>query len=69
MPGEPFASITAEPTGALNREREVLLVWHRQARDVGPENEDGEDALEDEQGAAQQAEGAETPSQVAEQEQ
>lgn len=26
-PGEPFADIRAEPTGALIREREVLLVW------------------------------------------
>ena len=26
-PGEPFARIEAEPTAALNREREVLLVW------------------------------------------
>lgn len=28
-PGEPFAAVSAEPTGALNREREVLLVWNR----------------------------------------
>ena len=28
-PGEPFAAISAEPTGALNREREVLLVWNQ----------------------------------------
>jgi len=27
IPGEPFARIEAEPTAALNREREVLLVW------------------------------------------
>ncbi|MEJ2514090.1 MAG: rod shape-determining protein MreC [Gammaproteobacteria bacterium] len=26
-PGEPFARVEAEPTAALNREREVLLVW------------------------------------------
>ena len=26
-PGEPFARIEAEPTAALNRDREVLLVW------------------------------------------
>ena len=32
LPGEPFAKVVAEPTGALNREREVLLVWHRAAR-------------------------------------
>jgi len=28
-PGEPFAEILAEPTAALNREREVLLVWQQ----------------------------------------
>jgi len=26
-PGEPFANVSAEPTAALNRTREVLLVW------------------------------------------
>jgi rod shape-determining protein MreC len=26
-PGDPFAHVEAEPTAALNREREVLLVW------------------------------------------
>jgi len=26
-PGDPFANVEAEPTAALNREREVLLVW------------------------------------------
>jgi hypothetical protein len=26
-PGDPFARVEAEPTAALNREREVLLVW------------------------------------------
>jgi rod shape-determining protein MreC len=26
-PGEPFANVIAEPTAALNRTREVLLVW------------------------------------------
>ena len=26
-PGEPFANVTAEPAAALNRTREVLLVW------------------------------------------
>jgi rod shape-determining protein MreC len=31
IPGEPFANITAQPTGALNREREVLLVWNQPA--------------------------------------
>ena len=34
IPGEPFANVTAQPTGALNREREVLLVWNQPA--VGP---------------------------------
>ncbi len=29
-PGEPFAEIVAEPTAALNREREILLVWQRE---------------------------------------
>jgi len=33
LPGEPFARVIAEPTGSLNREREVLLVWNRSARD------------------------------------
>lgn len=28
-PGEPFASVEAEPTAALNRTRQVLLVWER----------------------------------------
>jgi rod shape-determining protein MreC len=32
-PGEPFADISAEPTGALNREREVLLVWSGPSED------------------------------------
>jgi rod shape-determining protein MreC len=32
LAGEPFAVITAEPTGALNRAREVLLVWNRPAQ-------------------------------------
>ncbi|MGD8964056.1 MAG: rod shape-determining protein MreC, partial [Gammaproteobacteria bacterium] len=39
VPGEPFANVTAEPTGALNREREVLLVWHRPARERAPTEE------------------------------
>jgi len=33
LPGEPFAHVIAEPTGSLNREREVLLVWNRSARE------------------------------------
>lgn len=28
-PGEPFAEIIADPSAALNREREVLLVWQQ----------------------------------------
>jgi rod shape-determining protein MreC len=39
-PGEPFADINAEPTGALNREREVLLVWS------GPTEDQQEVALD-----------------------
>ena len=31
-PGEPFMAVEAEPTGALIREREVLLVWGNPAR-------------------------------------
>jgi len=69
MPGEPFASITAEPTGALNREREVLLVWHRQVRDVDPQVEDEGNEPGDDQGVARQADGAETPSPPREQQQ
>lgn len=34
--GESFAVIAAEPTGALNREREVLMVWNRPLRRVEP---------------------------------
>lgn len=33
LPGEPFAHVVAQPTGSLNREREVLLVWNRSSRD------------------------------------
>ncbi len=40
LPGEPFAKVVAEPTGALNREREVLLVWSRVSRpEASPEEE------------------------------
>ena len=28
IPGQPFAEITAQPTAALDRDREVLLVWN-----------------------------------------
>jgi rod shape-determining protein MreC len=46
-PGEPFADINAEPTGALNREREVLLVWSGPAADPDKEILDAtEEALE-----------------------
>lgn len=34
-PGEPFARIEAEPTAALNRNREVLLVWQGGEFDEG----------------------------------
>ena len=56
VPGEPFANVTAEPTGALNREREVLLVWHRPARERAsteetPASSSGEAAGADETAA------------------
>jgi rod shape-determining protein MreC len=39
-PGEPFATVTAEPAAALNRTREVLLVWSGKP----PEGDDGSDS-------------------------
>ena len=42
--GESFAVIAAEPTGALNREREVLLVWNRPVPQGDPS---GEPALDE----------------------
>ncbi len=41
LPGEPFANVAAEPTGSLNREREVLLVWNRTSRGEDPSEGDG----------------------------
>jgi len=41
LPGEPFANVAAEPTGSLNREREVLLVWNRAGRGDAPPDSDG----------------------------
>jgi len=41
-PGEPFAAVSAEPTGALNREREVLLVWNQMPAPDVPEADDRE---------------------------
>ncbi|MGB5211376.1 MAG: rod shape-determining protein MreC [Gammaproteobacteria bacterium] len=43
-PGEPFADVTAEPTAALNRKREVLLVW-QQAGNTGAA-ESGDDGAD-----------------------
>lgn len=42
-PGEPFARVEAEPTAALNRTRQVLLVWEggeAAAEDAPPPGED-----------------------------
>lgn len=48
LPGEPFAIVTAEPTGALNREREVLLVWNRPAQRSGvPAQAPGDEAADE----------------------
>jgi rod shape-determining protein MreC len=41
LPGEPFSNVLAEPTGSLNREREVLLVWSRTDRGEGAPARDG----------------------------
>jgi rod shape-determining protein MreC len=51
-PGEPFMAVEAEPTGALIREREVLLVWGNPAREeapppAGPDTLGGEPGAED----------------------
>lgn len=48
LAGEPFAKVVAEPTGSLNREREVLLVWNRSNRDDAGESEEvtGADTVE-----------------------
>ena len=54
-PGEPFADINAEPTGALNREREVLLVWSGPAEDSEEEGpgDSGEAVVTDPDGGDQ----------------
>jgi rod shape-determining protein MreC len=49
-PGEPFMAVEAEPTGALIREREVLLVWGNPAREETPPPA-GPDTLADEPSA------------------
>lgn len=54
-PGEPFAVVEAEPTGALNREREVLLIW------AAPGPAEKEDASGDAASAPAQAAGRERP--------
>jgi rod shape-determining protein MreC len=46
-PGEPFMAVEAEPTGALIREREVLLVWgNPPAEDAPPPDPIGEPPAE-----------------------
>lgn len=64
-PGEPFADIDAEPTGALNREREVMLVWSSPlAEDVTEDAEEEENAENEAENVAaeeQQQEEAEVP--------
>ena len=54
-PGEPFADINADPTGALNREREVLLVWSGPAEDSEEEGpgDSGEAVVTDPDGGDQ----------------
>ena len=47
LPGEPFATVVATPTGALNREREVLLVWNRAGRAESSEEPDAEQELQE----------------------
>jgi rod shape-determining protein MreC len=55
VPGEPFANVTAEPTGALNREREVLLVWQRPSRERTLTEESATPAPADEPGSDETA--------------
>lgn len=43
-PGEPFAAVSAEPTGAINREREVLMVWNQTPAPGDPAEDDTEAA-------------------------
>jgi rod shape-determining protein MreC len=44
VPQEPFAHVTAVPTSALDKVREVLLIWSADAandqQDAGPESDD-----------------------------
>lgn len=46
-PGEPFAKVSAEPMAALNRDREVLLVWSRVETPEFMEAEPGEESASD----------------------
>ena len=57
-PGEPFMAVEAEPTGALIREREVLLVWGNPARGLAlpAESESSGDEAEPEGQAEPEAE-------------
>jgi rod shape-determining protein MreC len=70
-PGEPFMAVEAEPTGALIREREVLLVWGKATPDEGPLPADAvvsDDAPETAPGAVEPADaaaGADSPAVVA----
>jgi len=50
-PGEPFAEVTAEPTAALNRKREVLLVWERTDDAAGDSPMAGDESVEDDTAA------------------
>jgi rod shape-determining protein MreC len=59
LPGEPFARVIAEPTGALNREREVLLVWHRAARAPAEDPESPSPAPDEPESQAPQRAGTE----------
>lgn len=50
-PGEPFAEVTAEPTAALNRKREVLLVWEQTDDAAGDSPMAGDESVEDDTAA------------------
>lgn len=60
-PGEPFADINAEPTGALNREREVLLVWSGPETEPEPEPEAATEATPSNDDAAPEEDQNEDP--------
>jgi rod shape-determining protein MreC len=70
-PGEPFMAVEAEPTGALIREREVLLVWGNPARGQalpvepttaeGESKSEGEAGPEEETGADEESDAPEAP--------